>query len=70
MYNNIEGEEIVKRIVDQKTGRKEYYRETFIIGEANSCPHCKRIFKPHDIKALEERTEISCSKCGNRLRRK
>ena len=60
----------MKKVINQKTGQKIIYKETFTIGEGNTCPHCKRAFKPYDIKALEERTEISCLKCGNRLRRK
>ena len=59
----------MKKIVNPKNGEKATYFETYIIGDSNSCPYCKRIFKDYDLKALEERGTINCVKCGNKLKR-
>lgn len=59
----------MKKVV-AKNGKKETYFETFVIGDANTCPSCNRPFKDYDIKNIEERGTISCPKCGNKLKRK
>ena len=36
---------------------------------ATVCPECHRSLKDYDIKNLEERGKISCSKCGAKLKK-
>lgn len=59
----------MKKVINPKNGEKATYYETYTIGDLNVCPQCKRTFKEYDIKALEERKEISCVKCGSKLKR-
>ena len=54
----------MKKVVDNKTGRKITVFNTYNIGTERSCPECHRPMKPHDIKYFEENKRIRCSKCG------
>ena len=55
--------------VTQKNGKKETFFNEYVIGEANACPECKRIFKPYDLKFLNENGKLRCPKCNSKLKR-
>lgn len=57
----------MKKVVDEKTGRKVVVFNKYKLNGSTICPECKRQFKPKDLKALEERGIISCLKCGAKL---
>lgn len=60
----------MQKIIDAKTGKKATVFEKYeLSAQQNSCPECNRIFKEYDIKRLDENIEISCSKCGAKLKR-
>ena len=54
----------MKKVVDEKTGRKAVVFHTYNIGTERSCPECHRTMKDYDIKFFEENKRIKCSKCG------
>ena len=55
--------------VTGKNGQKTTVFNKYEIGTANSCPECKRTFKPNNIKFLEENGFLRCPKCNARLTR-
>lgn len=59
----------MKKIVDPKTNRKVVIFNKYKLDGDTACPECKRVLKPRDIQALEDRTVISCPKCGAKLER-
>ena len=54
----------MKKVIDNKTGKKATVFNTYNIGDSGVCPECHRPFKPHDTKYFEENKRIRCSKCG------
>lgn len=59
----------MKKVINEKNGQVAVVFETFTIGESNVCPQCKRAFKERDIQAIADRKQISCPKCGSKLKR-
>lgn len=59
----------MKKIVDEKTKRKQVVFNTYELKGASACPECRRMLKDYDLKGLEERGTISCLKCGAKLKK-
>ena len=59
----------MKKIVDEKTKKKQVVFNTYELKGSTACPECHRILKDYDFKNLEERETISCLKCGAKLKK-
>lgn len=60
----------MQKIVDAKSGRKITVFNKYDLQEnENSCPECHRPFKEYDIQRIDGVKEISCPKCGAKLKR-
>ena len=57
----------MKKVVDEKSGRKIVVFNKCKLDGSTVCPECKRGLKDRDLLALEDRKVISCPKCGARL---
>lgn len=55
--------------VTGKNGQKTTVFNNYQIGATNSCPECHRVFKPNNVKFLEENGFLRCPKCNARLTR-
>ena len=55
--------------VTGKNGQKTTVFNKYEIGTSNSCPECRRVFKPNNTKFLEENGFLRCPKCNARLTR-
>ena len=63
----IQRKDIMKKVVDPKTGRKITVFNKYELNGALYCPECKRQFKENDIKFLNENNSMRCKKCGSIL---
>lgn len=57
------------QVYDNKLKRNITVFNEYELNGATACPECKRPFKPHDIKYLEENGNMRCSKCGAKLKK-
>ena len=57
----------MKKVVDEKTGRKITVFNKYELNGAMSCPECHRQFKDNDIKFINENGSTRCKKCGSIL---
>lgn len=59
----------MKKIVDNKTGRKIVVFNTYELKGSTTCPECKRQLDNYDLKLLNEIGKRSCTKCGSVLKK-
>ena len=57
----------MKKIVDEKTGRKITVFNKYELNGRTSCPECGRPFDKNDLDILNECGRRNCKKCGSRL---
>lgn len=54
----------MKKIVDNKTGRKTVVFNQYNLNNSEICPECGRKLNSYDFKLLNEIGKRSCTKCG------
>ena len=59
----------MKKIIDNKTGKKAVVFNVYELNGANVCPECKRQLDKCDFQLLDEIGKRSCVKCGAVLKK-
>ena len=59
----------MKKIIDNKTGKKAVVFNIYELNGSNVCPECKRQLDKRDFQLLDEIGKRSCVKCGAVLKK-